>query len=495
MTQAAAQSISSSERAARRWRELRLLLLILLPFVALNLATAPRSPTIWKDEVMFADAAANAVLRRGFFSSAWPAQSVQETWAGNAPLHTWLLIPWIKLWGFSPTAVRSVNYVYASLGAILLWVALWRSGLLQHRWARLGAVLLLLCEHCVTFGYRSGRYDTLGLLLVLAALAAATVRNPATRAGCLVLLGVLMPLAGLYLLPFIATVCLLLLAFYKARSLRWTLPLGLGVALGGGLLLAILAALGGLPGFFRSVHHYHRDLPQRLAILRGTLADFAALDVSAVLALAALLLALVYLRHRLILLSLALAVCVPAALTFSSGFPPYYAWMVGVPAMLAALTAADMMYPKHPFVARVLALLLVVGALLGLPLRLARMGAEWSARSYAPVADFVPRHVSASDVVLADPQTFYAIKPIARMDYYPYYLASATAAEKRAINKIILQPEDLAEVKKELGGDWEEIAWLNTAPGQITRWSRAGARSYALTVCRRVTKRSEPKGN
>ena len=100
-------------------------------FVLVNLLTAARSPTVWLDEIRFKDPAANLVEGHGLTSTAWEFQSAQELWAGNAPLHTWLLVLWIKMFGLTPTAVRAVNFVYIAIAALLLWVGVRRLGLIE----------------------------------------------------------------------------------------------------------------------------------------------------------------------------------------------------------------------------------------------------------------------------------------------------------------------------------------------------------------------------
>src|SRR5687768_12441274 len=79
------------------------LALCLLVTVA-NIVTGSRSPTVWIDEVMFCDPAINYLTGRGFTSTAWPVQSREETFAGNAPLYPLMLIPWLKVFGVGPLA-------------------------------------------------------------------------------------------------------------------------------------------------------------------------------------------------------------------------------------------------------------------------------------------------------------------------------------------------------------------------------------------------------
>src|SRR5689334_18193604 len=93
-------------------REIWCVILFLLGFLLVNLATSARYPYVWIDEVMYSDPAVNLYLGNGFTSTAWYAQPSNEFWAGNVPLHSALLYLWMKTFGFSIVAVRSINYFY-----------------------------------------------------------------------------------------------------------------------------------------------------------------------------------------------------------------------------------------------------------------------------------------------------------------------------------------------------------------------------------------------
>ncbi|MGZ3472339.1 MAG: hypothetical protein ACXVA6_20420, partial [Isosphaeraceae bacterium] len=73
--------------------------LLLSSFLAANLGTSSRSPVIWQDEVMFTDPAANLYFGQGFTTSAW-FQSRGTLFAGNSPLYSLCLYPWIRVFGF-----------------------------------------------------------------------------------------------------------------------------------------------------------------------------------------------------------------------------------------------------------------------------------------------------------------------------------------------------------------------------------------------------------
>src|SRR4051794_38754213 len=100
---------SSAGRSLRipGWNDGAPILVLTIVFLIANLLTASLSPTVWVDEVLYADPAIRLLERGTFSSSGWYAQSKEEFWAGNVPLHQILLYGWIRLFGVSPTSVRS----------------------------------------------------------------------------------------------------------------------------------------------------------------------------------------------------------------------------------------------------------------------------------------------------------------------------------------------------------------------------------------------------
>ena len=134
-------------------------------FLLVNLWTAERSPVVWQDEVALVDPAVNLSQGNGFTSTSW-WQTGDRFFASNAPLYPMLLYPWISLFGVHATAVRSLNYVLI-LGVIsVLWLGLRKLELVRTNRARLLFAVLVLCGSGVTFCYRGGRYDCLGMLIV-----------------------------------------------------------------------------------------------------------------------------------------------------------------------------------------------------------------------------------------------------------------------------------------------------------------------------------------
>ena len=145
-------------------------------FLAANLGTSARSPVIWQDEVMFADPAVNLHLGQGFTTSAW-FQSRDSMFAGNSPLYSLCLYPWIGALGFDVVVVRGLNYLLMLAVVATGLMSLKRLGLVTSPAPALAFALLVLCGDGVTYSYRSGRYDCLGMLLVSLLVLALTGRH------------------------------------------------------------------------------------------------------------------------------------------------------------------------------------------------------------------------------------------------------------------------------------------------------------------------------
>jgi hypothetical protein len=473
--------------------ELIPLLVVLLLFVLVNMLTASRSPTVWQDEVQFTEPAANYVQGKGLTSTAWHLQGAEETCLPINKLHTWLLIPWIYLFGLTPTSVRAVNFLYVAVAALLLWVGVRRLGLIASARLRVALVVAVLSQYAVTFSYRSGRYDALGMMLAGAAVASATLRSQGLRIAALLAIGVLVPITGLQLVPYTVIVAAVLLAFFGRETLRATLPLGAGIAMGGALLYAALHATGTWQRYVEGVNSFPTlgdTMAARLATIANELPrDLTLNDPSVALALAILVFGLAASKavgfknwRRVDLAALLLCLAVPVGVGLAGRFPLYYHWMIEVPAIVGAVVVWDRVV-RNPsrglrFASLGIGVVLAMSSAVGLPARLVVTVLEWSRRDYAPVETFVSRYMLPSDVVFASYQGFYALQHCGTKTFYPPYLDRMTPAEKASVKALLIPPEALPDTATKIGGQWQEVDALKGGSG-------LGAALYNLTLFRR----------
>lgn len=442
-------------------RERVLLLALVGAVLALNLLTASRYPAVWVDEVQFADPAVNYALGNGFTSSVWVKQGAHETFAGNAPLYPLLLAGWLSFTGVSAVAVRSLNYVLVSLLALLVHAFLGRTGLVRSPYLRLGAAALVLTAHGLTFSYRMGRYDVLGMVwLVLAALLWAGERTAPRLAG-LFAVGLLLAPSGLQLVPGTLLVCALAVLFRPREDVPRAAALLAGLCGGGLLLRVVLGALGTWEAFRastgavgvigRSVLDKVRDLPHVYTA-----------DKSLVLVAAAALLLLAATRRAVraaplrspLLFGLAALAVVPAALQVAAKFPLYYSWMAFLPLLAGVLSTLDAGVVPGGARAAAVALLLAASAV-GLPLRLAAVASAWEARDPARLAVDLGERLTPEDVVVTDFKAYYIVKARAKGLFGLPYLGILTPAERASVTALVLRPAALEAVTKAVGGRWE----------------------------------------
>lgn len=442
-------------------RERALLLALVGAVLALNLVTASRYPAVWVDEVQFADPAVNWALGHGFTSSVWVKQGAHETFAGNAPLYPLLLSGWLSLTGVSAVAVRSLNYLLVSLLALLFHALLGRTGLVRSPWLRVAAAALVLTAHGLTFSYRMGRYDVLGMVwLVLAALLWTRERTAPRLAGLFVA-GLFLAPSGLQLVPATILLCGLAVLFRPREDVPRAAALLAGLFGGGVLLRVVLGALGTWEAFRastgavgvigKSVLDKVRDLPRVYSADKSLVLVAAA---ALVLLAATRRVALAAPFRSPLLFGLAALAVVPAALQVAAKFPLYYSWMAFLPLLAGVLSTLDAgTVSKGARAASVVFLL--AAAAVGLPLRLAAVASAWVARDPVRLEADLGERLSPDDVVVTDFKGYYVVKARAKGLFGLPYLGILTPAEKASVTALVLRPEALEAVKKAVGGHWE----------------------------------------
>ena len=137
--QSAAQSRPALEAAVTGVHsgEVFAVTVILAAFLIVNLFTAARSPTVWQDEVQVADPAINLATGKGLTSTAHAYRPPDDRILPlNGMAYVLSLAGWLKAFGISPTAVRSLSHLFAAITGLLFWIAVIRAKLLTRPWAR-----------------------------------------------------------------------------------------------------------------------------------------------------------------------------------------------------------------------------------------------------------------------------------------------------------------------------------------------------------------------
>lgn len=475
--------------------ELWALLLICVIFVAVNLATATRSPTVWIDEVSYADPAVNLATGKGFTSSAWYAQSKTETWAGNTPLYPLMLSGWIGVFGFDILQVRSMNYVLILIAVVCVWYGLRVSKLVTNPATRLWMTALLLCGYNISFVYRGARPDSVLMLLFAFVFLACCLTKRWSRYSLLALSSFLIPVAGFSGLPFLAFAGLLWLIITRMKGWKDVAVAGVASATGLASLLLAYQRLGLLEPFLASTQS-HSSLSQAKGGLAQLfnwwaymLNDFKVdgslwsllFGVIGVLLLAWRLVGMDAVKKPLLILLFSFVT--PIFLIISGKFIIYYGWILFVPLVFVWGLLRDSLPQQQAWLRHALVFVALVSCAAGLPLRLGLTLKEWQARDYAPVRELASKVVTPDDIVYSDQQAYYAVKPLAAETMIGFYLKIMTPEEKESVSLLLVNPADLERVSGSIGGVWQPEASEASVVGGL---SQVGAPKYNLAAYRRV---------
>jgi hypothetical protein len=444
---------------------------LLLGFLTVNVLTATRYPFVWTDEVMYADPAVNLYLGHGFTSTAWYAQSSQEFWAGNVPLPSTLLYLWMRVFGFSILAVRSLNYVLMAGVGWLLWSSSLRLGLVTSARMRLLMLGLVFGGYSIVFAYRGARPDCLAMLVAsLFLYAHAATRQRLAQIGFF-LLGLMAPWVGLQLLPLLVAGGLLVLLFLRRPFLPRLVAAWSGAALGAGLLAWFYTAHGVLGRFLNSIHkHTTVSLLQMILSGRFRHNNLVPKDPSFfVLLLLAVVLAFWQLRRgtfavrSLLGFGLVYSIVFSLVLVLAGKFPTYYSWMTYFPLCLC-LCGTLASQPPGGLMAWAGRAFATGAIVVGIGLHTVTAAYDWPERQYGHVEKLVRENVSAADVMYGEFPTYYAAKTRAAKVFLPKYAPAMLPSEKTQVTVLIIYPELLNDVTNAIGGSWEA-----TGKGHVPR--------------------------
>ena len=471
-------------------------LLLSVVWLAANIATADRSPSVWQDEVSYSDPGINLATGRGWTTTTWPFQSRDEFFCSNVPLHPLALAGWVRVFGWSPTAVRSMNFAFVVLATAVLWKALYQAGIVRSIAGRLGTTVLLFGGASMAFSFRSGRPDMIAFLLTTIVFAIVVADKGRLAHLRLLLASIFLPLAALQVLPYIAFLGLVGLLAAGRQFLLKVMLVGIGSAVGLFGWLAFLHSNGLLARFWGAVtgaSSTSGGISTRIAeAIFGIRIDPSAHILIAVLALFVVMrvardgLAGLKLREPAVL-GILLGLGVPAFVGFAGKFPIYYGWMKLAPMAICVMAAweRETALPKSwPWLRRATVAFALLAAA-AWPLRIAVAVLEWGSRDYAPVQAFCLAHVNSADAAVCDYQAYYPIRRQAAMTFTHNYLPVMSAADRAAVSVLVLDPQNAAEVIAGIGGSRKVTAEYATDE-RSNQLVQGTAKLYRLTVYRRT---------
>lgn len=471
--------------------ELAVVAVILTAFLLACYFVTLKVTPIWLDEVTVADPAINFVLGNGFVSTGWQYQPKEEFWASNAPLHQFLLVGWLELWGVSPVVARSINYFYAIIMGLLIWGACKRSGLVKTSISRVCLLFSILGAAGVSTNYVSGRYDPIGMLLVSMLFFLFTYPDSLKKWLTVLCVSMFLPIAGINLLPYCFLVIGLLFFFTPKKTLlRFSFTMGIGIFIGLSVLLAIYyyngvmgrilesagghglsGAVGESAGGVQAggvgdkvnwvisnigiiIENRFQNLTQWYLINRSYLILLAGMCYCIFMAWRS------PSKNKIIVMAL-FAVFVPLVMGGLRNYPFYYTWMAVIPmAILFYATLSEI--PKHHtlFVAIIFSVVIVYPGY-GRYFIKSLVNGNSLKDSYYISFEEIKSELKQDDKVYASFSAYYPT--VQTVDYVllPTYKDMLTAKEKSEVNVLIVPAEKFEQEKALFGGDWKLIKTSN----------------------------------
>jgi|GEM_PF-4515387 len=443
-----------------------------------NVLTTELYTSVWCDEVMYSQPAANQHFGMGFTSTSWAFQDKDAFWAGNAPMFSLLLCAWYKILGFGIYQTRALGYVIWALAMFFFCLAVRRFGWVTKPGTLSLLVALSFFGYGATFAYRSGRYEPLAVLLVSLCLLAFSIKELRWRCAAIFLTSVFFLPTCLTLGPFCVIVGGLLLLTTRWKFFRELIAAGTGLAVGLGLLYIFYNHFGVWGDFLRAIRgnssgYYNGEVYQKIHIGFATILARKSRDIlrvlvedkSSVILMLATGVILMFrnknapVQHpRLLAFNVLAFVFIPVGLLLFYAFPIYYWWMRYLLLCVLFVALAETLQLRIGVPARNFLIAVVLFATLsfGLPGRLLIASLDLPERDYARVDRFVSDAIKPGDIVYADYQAFYPLEKLKVRTYYAWYLVHITPQEAASVNCLIVSPQWLEGAEKKLGGSWHD---------------------------------------
>jgi hypothetical protein len=458
----------------------------ILALLAFDLFTIRQFPVPWNDEVMFADPAASLLLHGHWASTAWYGRGDLTYWTGNVPAYSFLLVPWLWLWGISAPAVRSLNCVLIAITMVCTWFSVKRLNLVPSPKIRLAALAALSMCYPVAYCVRCGRPDVLGMLIF--AVSSLFWTCPRKTIACLGLFGcaVLIPFVGLqyaFYMPVLLGV--LFWASGKPALTRLYAVIGGGI-LGAILLWAYHQFFAGWDGLLANMADVHGRRPTGLwanfrSLMEGQIFLYYLGRPHFILLIVAAALLGVAWKHlerisqRDLLLALVMLLVPGVVVGFGTHFMAPYHWLAVAPTLILLASAASKSWKNLGSKTRLGCGILAVGLAASGRIVFVAMGGVVNDAAYiSQIEKTVPTLVQPGEIVYGDWQLYYALKPRAGRIYFLHILPRLTSQEKESVTTAFVESQgqynahDATWLANTFGGHWTHAADLPDPLVKIT---------------------------
>ncbi len=472
-------------------REVWVVALFLLAFLIFNVVTATSYPFPHLDECLQAEPANNYIHGQGF------GIRFDEILG----MYSFLLVPWMKLFGSSLQSIRSAGIFSMTAAFLVLWSAVKRLEIIPLAFWRVFLLILLATECGMIVDYRNGRYDGFGALVMMVVLWLMSIKGKRTRLFCLFVVCLFVPWAGMQFMPVLFTAGVFLFLIFRWRFWMEIAVSFLASVLGVAAFFGIAAANGrlwtllkfirgqrtGLNVISDWIHHGQLILYNQIPV------DFSLpfLFAAAVILFVHLLRQKKINLHSGISLGILFAVLLSIMMVTVAKLPTYYSYMIVIPIAVALCSGLALCEPGK---LRNAALILCsLSAAAGAGVHAAAYIGNYQDRNYSHYEQFVDQTVHADDIAYVDAVGYLAVRQRAR-DAYLWEAEGSiiplmSKQQKDSITVLLIPSSALEYTINGLGGQWQETGQVFAPTGHnLFGNKRVGVvtfRPINLTVYRR----------
>ena len=441
-----------------RVREIWVVSLFLLAFLIFNVVTATSYPFPHLDECVQAEPAINYIHGQGF------GIRFDEILG----MYSFLLVPWMKLFGTSLQSIRSLDIVSMTGAFLVLWSAVKRLKIVPLAFWRIFLLMLLATEYGMIVDYRNGRYDGFGALLMAVVLWLMSIEGKRTRLLCLFLVCLLIPWAGMQFMPVLFAGGVFLFLIFRWRFWMEIAVSFLASALGVAAFFIVAAANGRLLTLLKFITGQRTGIDViSYWIHHGQLIvyNYIPADFSFAFLFAAAAIVFVNLRrqnkidlHSAIFGGILFDVLLSVIMLTVAKLPTYYSYMIVIPIAVALCSGLALCEPGK--LKNAALILCSLSAVAGAGIHIAAYIGNYKDRDYSHLERFVDQTVHADDVAYVDTPAYLAVRQRAQDAYFPQtevnIIPLMSQQQKDSITVLLIPPSQLQYTTNGLGGQWEE---------------------------------------
>jgi len=481
----------SQSRKTQAATELWLVSLFLLAFLVFNVLTATSYPFPQLDECLQALPAINYVHGLGF----------RIRFDEILGMYSFLLVPWMELFGTSLQSIRSADIVSATAALLVLWSAVKRFKIIPSAFWRIFLLILLSTEYGMIVAYRNGRYDGFGALVLTVLLWLMSIERRQTRLSSLFVVCLFVPWVGLQFMPVLFTGGVFLFLIFRWRYWMEIVVSFLASAVGTIAFFIIADANGRLPGLLKFISVQRTGLDVIADWTRHghlVLYNYIPVDFSFPFLFGAATILFVHLlRRRKITLhspiwyGILFDVLLSMTMLTVAKLPTYYSYMIDIPIAVAVCCGLALCDPGK--MRNVVLTLCVLSAAAGAGLHTAAYLGNYPDRDYSHFEHFVHQVVRPDDIAYVDYTGYLAVRERAQDAYLPYtdwhVIPLMSAEQKDSITILLMAPAEVKSTTQDLGGQWYPTGQAFVPTGRnIFGYRRVGVLTWPpidLTVYRR----------